>query len=85
MEHDISNLRAGDIVIREADVAGGVERNVGEVLQVRARVRYLDVDYDWREWWDVDTGVCVPFLPEMEIPWRLRRASPEEIVRFRRG
>lgn len=76
---DLHDLRLGDIVIREMDVAGGVEHHVGEVLSIRARIRYLDVGYRWGEWWDVPTGLLANFPRDAAAGYRLRRASADEI------
>ncbi|MBB3941731.1 hypothetical protein GGR39_003412 [Novosphingobium fluoreni] len=79
---DLHDLRMGNIVIREMDADGGIERHVGEVLSIHARVKYLDVDYRWGEWWDVSTATLWPFRPEDVPGYRLRRASADEIERL---
>jgi len=76
---DLHDLRMGDIVIREMDGDDGVERHVGEVVLIRARIRHLDVDYRWAEWWNVSTGLLANFPPEAAAGYRLRRASADEI------
>ena len=79
---NLYDLRVGDIVIREMDADDGVERHLGEVLSIRARVRYVDVEYRWAEWWDLTTATLWPFRPEDVPEYRLRRASPDEIGRL---
>lgn len=83
MEHDLHDLRVGDLVIREMDNRGQVERHIGEVLSIRARIQYLDVGYDWREWWDVTTASLHPFRPLSKPGYRLRKAEIDQIDRLR--
>lgn len=85
MTHDISDLRLGDLVVREMTEAGRIERNIGEVVYIRARIRYLDSDFPWKEWWDISTGTLHPFSPAMSKPYELRRATIEEIAKFRQS
>lgn len=79
---DLHDLRLGDLVIRDMDGERGGEQHIGEVLSIRARIRYVDVDYRWGEWWDVTTGTLWPFRPEDVSGYRLRQASADEIERL---
>jgi len=81
--NDLHDLRVGDTVLREMDVDDGIERHVGEVLSIRARIRYIDVGYRWAEWWDVTTGALWPFKPEDVPEYRLRPATSDEIDRLK--
>lgn len=83
MEHDLHDLRLGDLVVREMTEEGRFERNMGEVVYIRARISYLDSDFPWKEWWDISTGTLHPFSPAMSKPYQLRRATIEEIAEFR--
>lgn len=85
MTHDISDLRRGDLVVREMTEAGRFERNIGEVVHIRARISYLDSDFPWKEWWDISTGTLHPFSPAMSKPYELRRATIEEIAKLQRS
>ncbi|MEG8223616.1 hypothetical protein OSJ57_23890 [Sphingomonas sp. HH69] len=80
---DLHGLRAGDLVVREIDNRGRVERHIGEVLSIRARIQYLDVGHDWREWWDVTTASLHPFRPLSMPGYRLCRAEVTQIDRLR--
>lgn len=80
---DLHGLRVGDLVVREIDNRGRVERHIGEVLSIRARIQYLDVGHDWREWWDVTTASLHPFRPLSMPGYRLCRAEVTQIDRLR--
>lgn len=80
---DLHGLRVGDLVIREMDHRGRVERHIGEVLSIRARIQYIGVSYDWREWWDVTTASIYPFRPLSMPGYRLRKAEVDQIDRLR--
>jgi len=81
--NDLHSLRVGDLVLREMDCQHGVERHVGEVLSIRARIQYVDVGYQWREWWDVTTASLHPFRPLSKPSYRLHRAEIDQIDRLR--
>jgi len=82
---NLYDLRVGDIVIREMDADDGVERHLGEVLSIRARIQYPNVGYPWREWWDVSTALLSNFPPDAAAAHRLRSASAAEIKRLGLG
>ncbi|VWX53932.1 hypothetical protein NOVOSPHI9U_500008 [Novosphingobium sp. 9U] len=79
---DLRHLRLGDRVIREHTSAEGVERNIGEVVLIRAAVRGLNHERPWQGWWDVTTGMLCNCPPDAAAAYRIRRATPEEIDRL---
>lgn len=79
---DLHDLRMGDTVVREMDADGRIERHVGEVLSIRARISILGEGYPWGEWWDVSTGRLFNFPADAAAGYRLKRASADEIERL---
>lgn len=76
MRRDLHYLRVGDRVIYET--TGRVEHQLSEVRAMHARVRYIDTECDWQEWWHLGTGKLRTEAPEMQ--WhRLRRATINDI------
>jgi hypothetical protein len=73
---DLHDLRVGDLVVREMDDAGVISRHLGRVIHIRARIEYVDVDYDFREWWDVTSGRAGWSARPDDCPVRLIRAEP---------
>ena len=75
MNLDMHDLRVGDLVLRELDLGGGqMSRHLGEVASIRARIHYLDVGYDYREWWDFRAGCPQPLIARDGVRLRLTRA-----------
>lgn len=81
MSEDLHDLRVGDLVLREMGMGDSMERHIGEVIAIRARVRYPSPTCDWGEWWDVTTGSLWPFDPCSAPDHRLRRALIDQSVR----
>ena len=76
---DLHDLRLGDYVIREDAPEG---RLIGEVLHIRARVQYLNVDYPYREWVDISTATTYPYRIDDPDKPTIYKASPEDIRRY---
>ena len=80
---DLYHLRVGDLVIREIDSDARTKQHIGEVISVRARVRYFHPEQDWREWWDVHYGTQYPYGPWREDRHcRLIRAEVDQLDRL---
>ncbi|MFC3442158.1 hypothetical protein ACFOKF_13355 [Sphingobium rhizovicinum] len=71
------DLRRGDYVVRE----DGCHDHplVGGVLFVRSKVRFIDSDRDWAEWWNLSEGYPSTLGPKLGAPFFLRRALPNEV------
>lgn len=80
---DLYHLRVGDLVIRGIDSDARTKQHIGEVISVRARVRYFHPEQDWREWWDVHYGTQYPYGPWREDRHcRLIRAEVDQLDRL---
>lgn len=76
---DLHDLRLGDYLIREDAHEG---RLIGEVLHIRARVRYLNVNFECRDWIDISTGTAYPYhIGDPDKP-TIYKASAEDIARY---